>query len=120
MGDIRPCFVYAIATVKDGKPAPPVKIGISNMPYVRLKEMQTGSPAPLILVGMLMAPTREVALATEQFFHKCHPDLRKHGEWFSMSPWYAVGALGEFLGSEIDKHFGGDGLTNDQLMRRDT
>jgi hypothetical protein len=90
------------------------------MPLARLKELQTGSPSPLILVGMLMAPNREIAHATEQFFHNCHADSRKHGEWFKLSPWYAVGVLGEFLGSEIDKHFGGDGISADQLMRRDT
>ena len=102
----KPCFIYAIAASKDGRPVSPVKVGISASPFVRLAELQTGSPVPLMLVGMLLAPHRSVALGAEQDFHANYPHQRLHGEWFDLPPYYVVGDLGHFLGDRIGIFYG--------------
>jgi hypothetical protein len=91
------CFVYLIATVQNGAPSAPVKIGISANPMVRLAELQTGSPFRLMLLGMLATPSRQVAREAEKWIHFCHPDKALHGEWFDIEPFSAVSTLGYFV-----------------------
>lgn len=105
MGE-RLCFVYAIGHVKDGQPSGPIKFGISDQPFARLRELQTGNPHQLCLLGMLSAPTRALAREWEQWIHFCHPDKAMSGEWFALDAWEGVEVLGYFVQSKIADHFG--------------
>jgi len=108
----RPCYVYAIAVLQSGVPCKPVKIGMSYQPMARLRDLQVGSPVPLVIVGMLLTPDRSVARDAERFIHTCHPDQSLHGEWLNISPWYAVSMLGQFVGDKIDERFGAPPRSN--------
>lgn len=72
----KPCRVYFIRAVNTRM----FKVGISSDPRRRLKEMQIGSPAKLVL-------TRNVACSNaadvERKIHECFAKYRSHGEWFS-------------------------------------
>lgn len=69
-------FVYFIAAETVGA----VKIGFSrNHPRARLKQLQTGCPAPLKLLAFIEgAPDDEAGL------HKRFTDLKIHSEWFRL------------------------------------
>lgn len=73
-------FIYVIAPETGNT----VKIGYSEDPEARLKQLQTGHPQQLKLIH-----TEEVddcvARAIEQKIHVANSSLRLKGEWFSMS-----------------------------------
>lgn len=57
------------------------KIGFSKNPLERVRQLQTGCPFRLHLVGTVTAPqTAEFAL------HNKYADKRMHGEWFQLTP----------------------------------
>jgi Meiotically up-regulated gene 113 len=66
-------FVYLIQV--DGSER--VKIGFSLSPETRLKQLQTGSPFPLSLVGQWPGTP-----ADERRIHRLFADCRSHLEWF--------------------------------------
>jgi len=45
----------------------------------RLRQLQLGSPVPLVLVGFFRAPNAALA---ERRAHALWRELREHGEWF--------------------------------------
>jgi hypothetical protein len=100
------CFVYVIATLRDGVPSSPVKFGISAQPFARMRELQTGSALPLIILGMLAAPTRTAARDAEQWLHSCYPDKALAGEWFDIDAWEAVEILGHFVSDRLGETAG--------------
>ena len=65
-------LVYFIQS-DDGR----VKIGFARQPSQRLKELQTGSPRRLRLVGLALGGP-----ATERHLHRLFSDFRIAGEWF--------------------------------------
>lgn len=69
--------VYFIQAGEDG----PVKIGTAEDVAARLSELQTGSPAPLQLLGYVSG-----GRADEQMLHRRFAALRMRGEWFSPAP----------------------------------
>lgn len=76
-------FVYFIATEAD---QPTVKIGKANNVKARLKELQTGSPFKLSVLGRVKCGSAKKSLQIES---KAHSDLaahRLHGEWFALVP----------------------------------
>lgn len=87
------CYVYVIATKRDGQHVAPVKIGVSNSPNGRLDALQTASPYELELIFYFVAPSRQIAFALEQAFLECMGEFRLHGEWFDLNPGYAVCAM---------------------------
>lgn len=91
------CYVYAVGHVRGGQPSGPVKFGMSDQPFARLRELQTGNPHQLCMLGMLAAPSRTLAREWEQFIHYCHPDKAMSGEWFDMDAWQGVETLGYFI-----------------------
>lgn len=69
-------FTYFAQGVDGG----PIKIGRTlGNPSVRVAELQTGSPVPLRLVGILSGVRHEAA------FHARFAGERLHGEWFMPS-----------------------------------
>jgi hypothetical protein len=61
----------------------PIKIGkTGGDPMRRLSDLQTGSPVPLRLIGII--ETREIA-SSERAFHRAFESDRLHGEWFRPS-----------------------------------
>jgi len=69
-------FVYFIEAEKLGV----VKIGFSDShPDRRLRELQTGCPAPLKLLAYFEGTANE-----ERQLHRTFSDLRSHGEWFRL------------------------------------
>lgn len=86
-------FVYLIlALKKDGEPGP-VKVGIGSNPQKRLKQLGTGTPFQIGLVGAVMMPTRQIARLIERAFHDVFKEHRMHGEWFDMPPGDAAWGL---------------------------
>jgi hypothetical protein len=80
-------IVYFIARSDWPEDGEPVKIGIARDVDQRLRNLQTGSPEDLFLIGTMVggkAAERDI----HRRFHECH--IR--GEWFRMCP-----ALREFI-----------------------
>ena len=57
-----------------------VKIGYSKNPYGRIKEVQTGCPLELMLIGYVKGDLKE-----ERRIHEMFNRYRKHGEWFAVT-----------------------------------
>lgn len=58
------------------------KIGVGKNPKQRLKQLQTGSPAELILIETF---NTEHAYKIEKALHRRYLHLKKEGEWFNFS-----------------------------------
>lgn len=65
--------VYFIQMGEDG----PIKIGRADRPSSRLRELQTGNPHKLRLIGKFKAPRD-----AEPLLHSLFPHHRLEGEWF--------------------------------------
>lgn len=61
--------------------SPVVKIGCSTDPKRRLRNLQSGSPAPLRLLA-----TFEGGYVAEKELHRRFAGRRVHGEWFDLGP----------------------------------
>ena len=59
-----------------------IKIGIANEPERRLRELQTGFPCDLKLLGYFKMSTESEARKVESSAHKLLNDHRQKGEWF--------------------------------------
>lgn len=70
--------VYAIVALCVERP---VKIGFSDAPTFRLKQLQDGNPFLLQLLG-----TRRGGKETEEKIHRYLATERLRGEWFNPSP----------------------------------
>ena len=75
--------IYVIAYSKDG----PVKIGYSNNPPQRLKQLQTGSSKSLKLCGSLGLKNEDLARSIEKIIlhYLKENDFLAHGEWYNVS-----------------------------------
>jgi Meiotically Up-regulated Gene 113 (MUG113) protein len=71
-------YVYFI----QANPSKRVKIGKANNPETRLKELQTGSPEKLSILGLINCKHSGQAAEREAVLHKQFSDLRLEGEWF--------------------------------------
>lgn len=69
-------LVYCIQAVNGG----PIKIGASENPDKRLKELQTGHPHSLAIIGTFPGGYR-----LEGQLHRYFADERTYGEWFDVS-----------------------------------
>lgn len=96
-----PCFVYVIAI--EGQDL--CKIGMSNNPHARLKQLMTGSAFSLRLVQALKTPDIETARLLEIGFHKAMRDHRKRGEWFRLNSGEAVELMAINYYALLRKHF---------------
>lgn len=72
-------YIYVI-----GADSPPYKVGISQDPQRRLKNLQTGHPQKLYIHSIKETEVSKTKLLESVIHHylKLH---RTHGEWFDMS-----------------------------------
>ncbi|MGA5873932.1 GIY-YIG nuclease family protein [Streptomyces cinereoruber] len=61
--------------------SPLVKIGWTDNPERRLRNLQTGSPVPLTVLALF-----EGGAIVERELHHRFADKRRHGEWFDLGP----------------------------------
>lgn len=73
------------------------KLGYSQNPASRLKELQTANAKPLVLLG-----TIEGEIEDEKRYHKLLGNTRLVGEWFSPSP-KLFEILGEWVANKVAK-----------------
>lgn len=86
MDDDTTHYVYVLASNPDG----PVKIGISNDPDRRVRQLQTGHAEPLRVLHREPVGDAARAKAFETLIHRNVAHLRRRGEWFAMSGEQAV------------------------------
>lgn len=70
--------VYFIQSIDGGL----IKIGYSNNPTKRLRELQLGCPIELCILGIVL----DADIDKEYEYHKLFDDFRIYGEWFSPAP----------------------------------
>lgn len=75
-------YVYFIRSA--GKPRR-IKIGKSKDPKARMRELQTGSPYPLDIVGTIRCRDGNHATRLEKELHRYFAEYRMGGEWFKCS-----------------------------------
>jgi hypothetical protein len=73
-------FIYVIAPHDSEK----VKIGISDQPIRRLKQLQTGHPE-ILHIHHTEPVNRKDRAVLERLIHKQNGHLRLKGEWFAMT-----------------------------------
>ena len=71
-------YIYLIKNIEESH----YKIGVSKNPKKRIKELNTGNSAELVLVEMYES---EIAYKIEKTLHRKYSYMRKHGEWFDFS-----------------------------------
>lgn len=76
MSDICGSYVYFVWS----KDTDLVKIGLAKDVGARLSAMQTGSPIPLTLIGLIPGRQR-----VEERIHALFAEERRKGEWFARS-----------------------------------
>jgi Meiotically up-regulated gene 113 len=81
-------FIYVIAARDEG----PCKIGFSNSPEERLKQLQTGHPEQLVLRHTVELEAKQGKLL-ERMIHKTLKHQRSVGEWFNLSVDAAIGEV---------------------------
>jgi hypothetical protein len=74
--DELPSNIYFIASGNNG----PVKIGFAVNPDQRIKDLQTGNPCKLILIGRISEVYQPVVI--ERFLHERFSKSWIRGEWF--------------------------------------
>ena len=75
-----------------------IKIGKSNNPPSRLKELQTATPHKLTLLGALGCSTEKQALDFEEYFLRRYSKLKIHGDWVKASE-ALLSYINELVGS---------------------
>ena len=61
------------------------KVGESNKPQERVKNLQTGNPRRLYIYRVIECATKQRAQAMEDIIHKRYAHRRNNGEWFTLS-----------------------------------
>lgn len=74
-----------------------VKIGVSHETSNRLRELQIGSPARLVVMAVASGDSED-----EANLHRIFQRDRMHGEWFRLSPELAELIRGVIRGVELD------------------
>lgn len=86
-------YVYVIATVRGGRAVAPIKVGMSDDPKKRRRQLQTGYPYPLMLVHAFATPDRKTAVSLESGFRRMKEDRHLLGDWFDIAPAVALQVL---------------------------
>lgn len=79
-------FLYVI---KSKSSSTEVKIGFSDDPEARLKQLQTGHPEPLEVIYREGVDSSKVRYL-ERIIHQVNKSRRLKGEWFLLSPQDAI------------------------------
>lgn len=108
-------YVYFIKS-KDEFAKQLVKVGKANDPESRLRELQTGSPIKLRLIGKIKCKTEYQAFQLEKAIHRIFRNRHRRGEWFTLGD-YNMGVIkrciaaaeqsqqAEALNAEMDREF---------------
>jgi hypothetical protein len=75
-----PGFIYFIRAIQGPRHSARVKIGWTRDPRKRLKDLQTGSPVELYLIGAIPGGRED-----ERAMHERFALSRMHGEWFALT-----------------------------------
>jgi hypothetical protein len=78
--------IYIIQIILSGGQCGPIKIGISQDPEQRLRDLQTGSPYKLVLFGFFQVGSFAAAKILEVNVHAGIAGCRLVGEWFATDP----------------------------------
>jgi hypothetical protein len=89
------CFVYLVCHEVEDKLVGPCKIGISDKPNKRLRQIQNGNPHRLTLAFTFRCWDRDWATRVEAAFHAGNASARMSGEWFNISAVDALSDLAE-------------------------
>jgi len=92
----------------------PIKIGMSDNPDKRIKQLQTGNPELLRIIAIIECKSREHASLVEKTFHREMTDKNILNEWFSPKKGAALKAILNMVddtgGSPVKQV--GEGLAN--------
>lgn len=85
------CYLYLIVEQNDPEryegrdflPENYVKIGVSDEPVNRLKNLRTANPRRIAIEAIYSFKSREVAMVFESLFHEKYSRKNISGEWFS-------------------------------------
>ncbi len=80
-----------------------VKVGMSEDPYSRVSQIQTGCPMKFTKAGMVKCPTRDRAKAIEKAIHADLEPYRSMGEWFRFD--WADADCRNFLHTMLEGNF---------------
>jgi hypothetical protein len=80
--------IYVISSINHNNG--PVKIGISDNPDKRVKQLQTAFPEKLEIKYIEPFTTKIKARTFEKYLHKDISHLKSHGEWFSITVQEAI------------------------------
>jgi hypothetical protein len=87
--------VYVIAAEKA------VNVGYARNVARRLRHLQIGSPADLVVVDQIGLMTRAEAQAVERATHKALKDKCVRGEWFAVDPQEALEAIWRCMDNKV-------------------
>jgi hypothetical protein len=79
----RPAWVYFIYEVGDQTT---YKVGYSEKPTQRLKNLQTGNKRELRIHTLIHCPDKRIAKQLEGSLHEYYLPKCQGGEWFALSP----------------------------------
>ena len=71
-------YIYLIKNTEDDT----YKIGISKSPNQRIKPLQTGNSAELVIINTYQT---DIASKIESVLHRNYGSTKKRGEWFRLS-----------------------------------
>lgn len=99
-------FVYFVVNDFDKE----VKIGVTGKDIAsRIRELQTGNPKELKLMGFLMYPTRKKCFEAEKMLHEKYKANHIRGEWFDLESYDVY--------DELKRHYNAYlALSEDSLM----
>jgi hypothetical protein len=96
-------FVYIMSAIDDDwQLVPLVKVGISQHPKKRLKQVRADVGHTVVLAATFPFWKRSHAFIVEQAFHKACAGCRVKGEWFDMTVADAVGVMDKNLREFVD------------------
>lgn len=79
-------YIYIICHYNDGKPIAPSKIGVSDFPERRLKQLVGGNPNQLFLYQKFAIPDKKMAFVLEDAILKTSSEKKMMGEWLNIAP----------------------------------
>jgi len=111
--DERDHYVYIMARLSpDNEIVGPCKIGLSQHPRHRLKEIQSTERDIIVLLATHAFWKRSHARQVERAFHKTCSCVRAYGEWFNIAPSDAVAYMRMALTAFADRVLGADEFTD--------
>ena len=112
--DARDHFVYVIGRLNEAtcEIEGPTKIGLSQSPLQRLKQLQSEETVRLILVAKFAFWQRRHARIVERAFHATRDDFRTRGEWFDIPPADAVALMATTIQAFVERFLGADELAD--------